>query len=113
MRRIATVPSAAAVLTLGLAAPAQALQPGLGARHRQTIIIRVMHRDEVGGADLRRPEDEARRGVRSGVWPTYHRGNMDRYERANRATASWEYVGLLYNGYGEYVVDHRAPPRGP
>ncbi|MFN8169594.1 MAG: hypothetical protein U0S36_12510 [Candidatus Nanopelagicales bacterium] len=70
-----------------------------------------MHRDQERRAHLRRPETARGAVCAVRVWPTYHRGNRTDYARANRATAGWEFVGLLYNGYGEYVADLVRRPR--
>ena len=112
MRRTLTVLSAVAVLTLGLAAPAHALQPGWERGTVPTILgvpkcIATKSAVRIYGV----PKTKRGTVCAVRVWPTYHRGNRTDYERANRATASWEFVGLLYNDYGEYVADIVRRPR--
>lgn len=112
MRRTLTILAAAAVLTLGLAAPAQALQPGWERGTVPTIMGLercIATKSAVRIFGVPKTKRGAVCAVR--VWPTYHRGNRTDYERANRATASWEYVGLLYNDYGEYIADIVRRPR--
>ena len=109
MRHTLTSLSAVAVLTLGLATPAQALQPGWERGTVPTILgypkcIATKSAVRIYGVPRTKPGAVC--AVR--VWrtvPLAH-GLWD-YARANKAMDSWEWVGVLYanNGYGEYVAD--------
>ena len=106
MRKLATILAAAAAFILATPAPAQALQPGWERGTVPTILgydrcIATKSAVRIFGVPKTQPGTVC--AVR--VWPTYHRGNRTDYERANRATAGWEYVGLLYTDDGRYVAD--------
>jgi hypothetical protein len=112
IRRIIAAAATVAALSFAAVPPAQALQPGWERGTVPTILgvpkcIATKSAVRIYGVPKTKPGEVC--AVR--VWATYHRGNRTDYERANRATSSWEYVGLLYTDDGRYVADLvRRPP---
>lgn len=106
MRKLLAILIAGVFVALGTVAPAQALQAGWERGTPPTILgvpkcIATKAAVRIYGVPKTKPGQVC--AVR--VWATEHRGNMTVYERANRATSSWEYVGLLYTDDGRYVAD--------